>query len=40
MPEDDSATEDPPPLEPSPEPHDSADDDADDHESHDPYQPL
>ena len=45
---DDSATEHPPPLELSREPHDSALDasdahDADgavDHESHDPYQPL
>ncbi|PRY19625.1 hypothetical protein [Pseudosporangium ferrugineum] len=42
---DDSTIEHPPPLEPSREPHDSARDadDADgaeDHTSHDPYQPL
>ncbi|MFG3555753.1 hypothetical protein ACGGAQ_15380 [Micromonospora sp. NPDC047557] len=45
---DDAATEQPPPLELSREPHDGARDayDAhdgdrvDDHESHDPYQPL
>ena len=42
---DDSAIEHPPPLELSPDPHDSARDasdahDADDDKSHDPYQPL
>ena len=36
---DDSATEHPPPLDLPREPHDS-DVDADDAESHDPYQPL
>ncbi|GIF23231.1 hypothetical protein BJ973_000413 [Actinoplanes tereljensis] len=43
MPEDDAATEHPPPPELSREPHDGPDDDADDavdHECHDPYQPL
>jgi hypothetical protein len=39
---DDSETEQPPPLELPREPHDGAGDtdDAVDHESHDPYQPL
>jgi hypothetical protein len=39
---DDAPIEHPPPAEPSPEPHGSADDTDDDveHQSHDPYQPL
>lgn len=39
---DDSTIEHPPPLELSPEPHDGARDTVgdEDHESHDPYQPL